>query len=117
MKENSLIVILLRSACIINKSKFVGYDELSTCVGLGDGKYAQRFCVESSFTSTVKIRVDGYVHRMWGNKFLNSFSQKTSLIQKLKFRGYDWLRILLVWIDKKYIRRFGIETPCIHIDK
>lgn len=81
----TVIVILLRSACIINKSKFVGYDELGTCVGYVGSIYAQRFCVESSCTPTVKRRLDGYVYRMWGNKFLNSFSEKTSFIQKVKF--------------------------------
>jgi len=33
MEENNLIVIFLRSACIIGKSKIVGYDELGTWVG------------------------------------------------------------------------------------
>jgi hypothetical protein len=67
MKENSLIIILVRSYCIIDKSKFVGYDKLGTCVGQGDSKYAQRFCDERSCTPTVKRRFDGYVYRMWGN--------------------------------------------------
>jgi hypothetical protein len=117
IKENSLIVILLRSACIINVSKFVCYGELGMCVGYGDSKYAQRFCIESSCTPTVKRICDGYIYRIWGNKFLNCFREKTYFIHKVKFRCYDLLRILLVRIDRKYIRRFGTETSCIQIEQ
>lgn len=85
MTENNLILILLKSACIINKSKIVGYDELGTWVGYGDSEYAQKFCVESSCTPTGKRRFDGYVYKMWENKFINSFSEKIYFIHKVKF--------------------------------
>ena len=77
--------MLLMSACIIDKTKIVGYDQLGTWVGWGDSEYAPRFCVESSCTPTWKRRFDGYGYRMWENELLNGFSEKITFIRKVKF--------------------------------